>query len=106
VTEDLAKWLLKQIGQDEDEVRGHLGRSVGFRLAECDAKRRIIDLHEEGEENELRHGHWEGHGSNEHWIRDEPNDCPVCDEYEPCLTLRLLALPYADRPGYRAEWKP
>lgn len=24
----------------------------------------------------------------------------------PCPTLRLLALPYADRPGYREEWKP
>ncbi len=24
----------------------------------------------------------------------------------PCLTLRLLALPYLDRPGYRDEWKP
>ena len=24
----------------------------------------------------------------------------------PCLTLRLLALPYADRPGYREEWRP
>jgi hypothetical protein len=23
----------------------------------------------------------------------------------PCATLRLLALPYADRPGYRKEWK-
>ncbi|MFJ1539320.1 DUF6221 family protein [Micromonospora chalcea] len=24
----------------------------------------------------------------------------------PCTTLRLLVLPYADRPGYRAEWAP
>lgn len=24
----------------------------------------------------------------------------------PCLTLRLLALPYADRPGYDESWKP
>lgn len=23
-----------------------------------------------------------------------------------CLTLRLLALPYADHPGYREEWRP
>lgn len=23
-----------------------------------------------------------------------------------CLTLRLIALPYADRPGYRQEWAP
>lgn len=26
--------------------------------------------------------------------------------YEPCATLRLLALPYAYRPSYREEWKP
>jgi hypothetical protein len=24
----------------------------------------------------------------------------------PCPTVRLLALPYADRPGYRDEWRP
>ncbi|MFI1701978.1 DUF6221 family protein [Streptomyces bobili] len=24
----------------------------------------------------------------------------------PCLTLRLLAAPYAARPGYREEWRP
>jgi hypothetical protein len=24
--------------------------------------------------------------------------------YEPCKTLRLLASPYADRPGFRSEW--
>ena len=24
----------------------------------------------------------------------------------PCLTLRLLALPYADRPGYLESWRP
>jgi hypothetical protein len=24
----------------------------------------------------------------------------------PCPTVRLLAQPYADRPGYRDEWRP
>lgn len=24
----------------------------------------------------------------------------------PCATVRLLALPYADRPGYREDWRP
>ncbi|MVO84166.1 hypothetical protein GPA10_05115 [Streptomyces sp. p1417] len=37
--------------------------------------------------------------------------CTTCDNGEveqvfPCPTLRLLALPYADRPGYREEWRP
>lgn len=58
-------------------------------LAEVDAKRRIIDLHK---------------GVNDY--------CAECDlvrsnyPYHPCTTLRLLALPYADRPGYREEWRP
>jgi len=42
--------------------------------------------------------------------------CTICHSYPdgvtperaqwPCRTLRLLALPHADRPGYREEWKP
>lgn len=28
------------------------------------------------------------------------------DEQPPCPTLRSLALPYADREGYRQEWRP
>ena len=41
----------------------------------------------------------------------EPADwCGCCGaEYlvgYPCDTLRLLALPYADRPGYHEEWRP
>lgn len=89
-----------------------------FVLADVAAKRRIVALHDESEgEHELRHGHWEGHGSNERWIRDEPNDCPVCHypgkpdawflaEDAPCRTVRLLALPYVGHPDYRPEWAP
>jgi hypothetical protein len=32
------------------------------------------------------------------WVSDEPTSA--------CLTLRLLALPYADRDSYRPEWAP
>ncbi|MFE9921586.1 DUF6221 family protein [Streptomyces sp. NPDC005774] len=37
--------------------------------------------------------------------------CSTCDNGEvgqvfPCPTLRLLALPYEDRPGYRDDWRP
>jgi hypothetical protein len=32
--------------------------------------------------------------------------CASClNESWPCLTVRLLALPYADQPGYRQEWR-
>lgn len=57
-------------------------------LREIDAKRRILSEH-------ALNG----------WV------CSTCDNGDvdqtfPCPTLRLLALPYADRPGYREEWAP
>ena len=58
-------------------------------LAECEAKRRIIDWH--------RGGHYcTDLGNMESWYLRE----------EPCPTLRALALPVADRPGYLEEWRP
>lgn len=65
-------------------------------IDEIDAKRAILALH----------------------VRTEQHGCAICDrddescgclsggtEY-PCGTLKYLALPYADRAGYRAEWRP
>jgi hypothetical protein len=57
-------------------------------LREIDAKRRLLDEH-------ALNG----------WA------CATCDTGEveqvfPCPTLRILALPYADRPGYHEEWRP
>lgn len=65
-------------------------------LTEVQAKRRIIDVHESGpsSENEwpaaCHHGRLQELGVMR-W---------------PCPTLRLLALPYASHPDYRAEWAP
>jgi hypothetical protein len=83
--------------------RAHIMRFDPRRmLAECDVKRRIIELHT------VDPG-------------DPYIDCPTCvdsdqrdlrSELAPgeplptCDTLRLFALPYADRPGYREEWRP
>lgn len=50
-------------------------------LAECDAKRHIIELQRSD-------------------LRDDPQD------WEADEVLRLLGLPYADHPDYRAEWRP
>ncbi|MCI3240266.1 DUF6221 family protein [Streptomyces spinosisporus] len=63
-------------------------------LREIDAKRRMLELH--------------------HSIElptealDACAECEVTGAYPeyPCRTLRLLALPYSDRPGYREEWRP
>ena len=91
-------------------------------LAECEAKRRIVGLHA-------------GQVENVEWF-DAPKVgkaevCPSCRPAEPtiwnppvgqagirpddfvasyvlspCPTLRALALPYADHPDYREEWRP
>jgi hypothetical protein len=59
-------------------------------LAECAAKRRIVDLH-----------------------RDARGDCYSCSgdhgsdpTAAPCETVRELALPYADHPDYDEAWRP
>lgn len=93
MTNDLVVWLLEQIAEDEGQVRGpdrpsiwllprrwHGGRVwLPMRIRdECDAKRRIVE-----------------------WLMHPHTDR---DTREPLL--RLLALPYADRPGCRKEWRP
>lgn len=72
-------------------------------LREIDAKRQLLALHEPSRNV--------GADSDE----DDPSTFVVCcgtcqvgvvqDGDWPCETLRLLALPYSDRPGYRAEWR-
>lgn len=54
-------------------------------LAECEAKRRIVE-HYLAELNSHQSG----------WDARAPQDYP----------LRALALPYADHPDYREEWRP
>jgi hypothetical protein len=87
----LVGFLLARIDDDQREAAqaapGRSGAASIARwhrarvLAECDAKRRIIEL----QRNDLR---------------DDPQD------WEADEVLRLLALPYADHPDYRAEWRP
>lgn len=128
---DLTAWLLEQITEDERVARAAKDNTAGewaWRaqdapvvlydysgkrtmgegahiaawdparvLAECDAKRRIIEVHHAREATGFdRDG--------------EEHSAMVCDacsmEDDPCPTARLLALPYADRPGYREEWRP
>lgn len=59
-----------------EHVRRHDPARV---LAECEAKRRIVARHD----------------------RDDSTSFG-----QPCQTLRLLALPYADHSDYRPEWHP
>jgi hypothetical protein len=119
VADDLSSFLLARIAEDdfvayscsrEEELFGSLAEGAlaqdDKRLthaarwrpdavrAHCAARRRIVELHTNAE---------------------TPTICPACHyeagydtlpELAPCPTLRLLALPYADYPGYRQEWKP
>lgn len=70
----------------------HIARHNPARvLREIDAKRRILDLHDE-----LENASWRDE-------YDESTNGQISGLYQ---AIRLLALRYADRPGYRAEWKP
>lgn len=122
--DDLVTWLRAQLDDDEAEAQewpavlgdpptphpfwldtnGHpIYEPRPRRLAEVDAKRRILDEHNDpmSDGRSLRPG-------------GPQTVCGTCREFGmrneqqpwPCNTLRYLALPYADRPGYRDEWKP
>ncbi|MFI2650192.1 DUF6221 family protein [Micromonospora fulviviridis] len=108
MSEDLATWLRQQLDDDEQTARAvtadplsdcwfdcigdghadhHLRWDPARVLAEVDTKRRLL------EQFRLR-------GDS---VRTtvQPSTGGVWDDL-----LRMLALPYADRPGYRAEWRP
>jgi hypothetical protein len=97
----LPEFLLARIAEDEAVARRNwdelpvqawsLNDDEGFAsvciaaprvLAECEAKRRIIM--------------WHG----------DRNDCWFNSHGDPCDHLTALALPYADHPDFRSEWKP
>lgn len=78
-------------------------------LREIDAKRQIIRLHEITVEK-TRVTPFDPY-TGERNPDEYDVTCAICgwvsdDRTSACLTLRLLALPYADRPGYREEWRP
>lgn len=91
--DDLAAWLLKQLAMDEQSARAmpHAIENLQARwsparlIADCDAKRRLIEaLLKEDDCSCDAFGH--------HCHGDE--------------SLPLLALPYAHLAGYRQEWRP
>ncbi|HEY9414308.1 MAG TPA: DUF6221 family protein [Pseudonocardia sp.] len=120
MTDDLVAWLREQLDEDERIAReanqpgerwfasgdpsvnlhaltAHAQRWNPARaVAEVEAKRRII----------ARHGMLEVFGT---------KVCAYCatlqgqrpgNGYWPCPEILDAALPYADRPGYRDEWRP
>lgn len=102
---ELVQWLRGVLRQVEAEHRlaKALAERDGLKVdlyappwipADIAAKRAILDLHAEAMGTDF-HGNCPGT-----WVgySDDPA--------EPCPTLRLLASAYADRPGYREEWRP
>lgn len=63
-------------------------------LREIDTKRQIVRCHYRRPAPK-----WNGDGI-------EGFECATCDQQFPCKTLRLLAVPYAARPGYKESWRP
>lgn len=62
--------------------------------AECEAKRRIVELHGRA----FVCATYAHHG--------EVDSCSYCIDAEDCPTLRLLASIHADHSDFREEWKP
>jgi hypothetical protein len=127
--DDLITWLRAQIDEGEahgrkvaklvaedeawmadvawmpDPPSGEPGKEF---LADLESKRRLVELHSPANPNaEPREGSpgW----PDKPWLycatcgSGEPNEYPIT---WPCETIKLVALPFSDRPGYREEWKP
>ncbi|MEU9220151.1 DUF6221 family protein [Streptomyces sp. NPDC048376] len=100
-------------GVHEEALAHHITEQDPARvLRETDAKRQLLDLHglvhrdliwldETGEERTAEIPVC-GHCVPRHSAFPRPSAVPQ----GPCATLRLLALPYADRHGYRPDWRP
>lgn len=105
---DLAEFLLARIAEDEADI-GHEASPADYcdavegihlsarrALAECEAKRRIVEgwrrLDAEDYGEFVVGGGW------------DPGIDYASDALE--HAMRALALPYADHPDYREEWRP
>lgn len=87
-------------------------------LAEVEAKKRLLELHphttmrQDLGEARLRTSY--GPNWEKRLKRVDDMFCTTChvedgvieSSGQPCETLRLLSLPYANHPDYREEWKP
>lgn len=114
---DLVEFLLARIAEDEEYANSlaafesflgsaGIGPSGARLLAECEAKRRIVAVHERVDRR--------GADGSPVTADDVCSQCAEFDFYPwegvadewPCPTLRALTLPYADHPDYRDEWRP
>ncbi|MFE5958908.1 DUF6221 family protein [Streptomyces rubiginosohelvolus] len=82
-----------------DDVRTQAARQDPARtLREVEAKRQLLDEHpdvNDGSCGTCVDGKW-----------GYPTHGGSSPQPYPCRTLRLLALPYSDHPGYEKAWRP
>jgi hypothetical protein len=126
---DLAGFLLARIAEDEAEWREfetdpevRLPRATAARvLAECDVKRQIVEAEASRRRTKDNVSAKTGKAPEDlvtvTWTDEQYRlhvEQMTQGEYRerftepspPSETLKLLALPYADHPDYRQEWKP
>jgi Family of unknown function (DUF6221) len=115
----LTEFLLARIAEDEEQARtsepfrlgvwrigGRVERTIRDHvLAECDAKRRIVEQYADylSTVKAYRSPRWSD-AMNE---QDKENARQAEARHRVAEDVaRLIALPYADHPDYRQEWKP
>lgn len=119
VDDDLVRFLLARIAEDQSAAQqpetavytftgtrvATLAKKRSARvLAECEAKRRIVERHTPFHVTTKNDGlNWDYRGCGE---CHTPEGVEEGQTWWPCATLRLLALPYADHPDYRDDWRP
>jgi hypothetical protein len=99
--DDLIAWLRAQLDDDERVARGHVADGLHSDcepqpvrwLAEVEAKRRILNRYQAQLD---RQGDWQ----------ESQLSADICAQEYADWVLPMLALPYADQPGYRDEWRP
>jgi Family of unknown function (DUF6221) len=85
----------------DEPTAEHIARHDPARaLLEVEARRRIIAAHPLANEPGVP-----PHCETCRYVRDEDDPEPFPEAGYPCPTVRLLALPHADRDGYREEWR-
>lgn len=89
-----------------DRITAHEDDRAARALLEVDAKRKLLVLHRPVTRTDLTSSTGEPAGP---MVVCHECDANTTDDDwpdRPCWTLRYLALPYANHPGYRQEWRP
>jgi len=96
--DDLVQWLRAQLDEEEQIARrdyqaANAATDLEAAVAAREVLTRIAEIRQELDPHRPESG-------------QHPDFCGYDKRELPCRALRLLALPYAARPGYREEWRP